>query len=143
MLVIFSVAFPLLVMVTVCGTEVVPVCCETKVRGVEESVTAGAGTTSPIADSGTVCGESLALSVKVILADLAPVAEGVKTIPELQLAPPASVPPQPLVKTKFAALVPVTVIEVIVSEAVPIFDRVVLCEAVGLPTVIEPKVKLV
>jgi hypothetical protein len=94
--------------VTVCGTEVVPTFVAAKVRllGVRETVCNGI----PVPVSGTVCGELDALSVATRLAVAAPAAIGSNAIVSVQLAPAASEVEQVLaVNEKSLALLPVKV----------------------------------
>ena len=64
----------------------------------------------------TVCVVGLALSVTVSVAVRVPAAVGVKRMVAVQLAPAASVEPQPLVTANSVALVPLEMIEVILSD---------------------------
>jgi hypothetical protein len=94
-------------------------------------VTAGAATT-PVPLRGALCGLSLALSLRLILALRAPLADGVKVTLIAQVALAASVlgpMGQVFVWVKSAAFVPARPILVIVSSAVPLFVTVTVCAA--------------
>jgi hypothetical protein len=58
------------------------------------------------------------------LAERLPAAVGVKVAVTIQLAPAAKVLPQVVVSAKSPTFVPLIAIEVIVSEALPLFDTV-------------------
>jgi hypothetical protein len=73
---------------------------------------------------GTVCEPLEALSVKVRLAPSAPLMLGVNVVLVVQLAPAARLVPQVFVWLKSAAFVPVTVMPVMESVALPEFVRV-------------------
>ncbi len=92
-------------------------------------------------DKDTCCGEPLAESVMMSVADFAPAETGVKKMEMLQEAPTASEVPQLFDCAKSSASPPVTAIEENVTEAVPTFVRVVDCAADLLPTVRLPKTK--
>ncbi len=84
----------------------------------------------------TLCGLPEALSATERLAVRVPVAEGVKVPEMVQLAPAASVlglTGQVLVCAKSAALVPVRLMPVIESAAVPVLVRVTVCAALVVP----------
>ena len=100
---------------------------------------------TPVPDSGTVCGDPEALSVKVRLALRAPEAVGVKVTLLEQLAPDASVVTQLVVLIeKSPGLDPVRVTAEIVTElpAPEVLVVTTACEGVVLPTVVEANVKL-
>ena len=85
-----------------------------------DSVTAGAPGAVPVPLRETLCGESLALSTKVIAALNGPVVAGVKVPLSVQLDPAVKVVPQVLGNEKDDAFVPVTVMLVMSSVAVPV-----------------------
>jgi hypothetical protein len=104
----------------ICGTLVAPLCAE-KVSEVGLSETAGAGPEVPVPVRVTVCGEPAALSTTETAAVKLATEAGVKVTEIEQLAPAASEPPQVLVWAKSVGLVPVMEIELIESEADPVF----------------------
>jgi len=69
----------------------------------------------------TECGPPLALSVMVTAAVSAPAVDGVKITLMVQTALAATVPGQPFVTAKSAALAPVAATDEIVRLAVPVF----------------------
>jgi len=128
-LVMFSVAVPLFVMVTLAVALVVPV------RWLPNGTLTGANVTAdavPVPVRGTVCGLPEALSATLTLADRAPVAAGLNVIPTAQfdpafneLAPNAhAVPVVGAPRLKSPGLVPVSVMPVMFSVAVPLFVMV-------------------
>ena len=80
----------------------------------------------------TVCGEPLALSVTVRVAVCRPVAVGVKVTEMLQLSPAPSDAPQPLVVANSAAFVPVRLMVLMLSGAVPPLVRVTVWLALAV-----------
>ena len=96
MLLIVSVAVPLLVNVTGLAALVVPTVWLPKLRLVGDSVTAGALATAPVPVRLTVCGLPGALSVIVTVPVRVPVAVGVKVTLMVQLALAAKEVPQVL-----------------------------------------------
>lgn len=126
MLVMFSVAAPLFVMVTLVTALDVPVRWFPKAMLVGAKVAADA---TPVPVRGTVCGLPEASSATLILADLAPVAVGLKVTPTPQLDPAFTVPAPnaqavPVVgapRLKSPGFVPVRVMLVMFNVAVPLF----------------------
>jgi hypothetical protein len=74
------------------------------------------------------------LSVTVTAALRAPVAVGVKVTLILQLAPATTLVPQVFVWLKSPLFVPVIVMLVMVSAAVPVFESVTACAALFVLT---------
>jgi len=107
---------------------------------VADSVTGGV---SPVPLSAMVCGEVLALSVMVIVANNAPVAVGAKCPWIVQLAATARLAPQLFANTNEEAPAPVTAMLVIVTAAVPLFVTVTVCEPLEAPTVVGANERLV
>ena len=142
MLVIVSVAVPVLVMVTYCDALDVPTVTEPNDRLAAVKVTGPAGAT-PVPVSEIDCGELLALSVMVIAAVFAPAAVGAKCPCMVQLAPTARVVPQLLAKTNCDAPVPVNAMLLMVKAAVPVLLIVTDCELLVSPTEMEPNARLV
>ena len=99
-----SAEVPLLVMVTACAALAVLIAWLPKLRLVVDRVTAGV---TPVPESETDCGESLALSVRVKAAEAGPVAVGVKTMLTVHEAPGARAPEQLLHLENIEALAPV------------------------------------
>ncbi len=91
MLLIVSVAVPLLVSVTPCAALVLPTCWLLKLRLVGERVTAGA---IPVPLRLTLCGLPAALSVIETVPVRVPVAVGVNVTLIVQLAAAATDAPQ-------------------------------------------------
>ncbi len=94
MLLMLSVAVPLLVSVTACAALVVPTCWLLKVSVVLERVTAGAVAATPVPVRLTLCGLPAALSVIDTVPVRVPVAVGVKVTLMVQLAPATTEAPQ-------------------------------------------------
>jgi len=98
----------------------------------------------PVPDNGTVCGDPGASSVKVRFAALDPVACGVKVTPTSQNATGASVDPQVSEAIrKSPAFVPVRVMLVMLSVALPVLVRRVDSAAEVVDTCWLPKERLV
>src|SRR5947209_13556883 len=95
--------------------------------------------------SGTVCGLPAALSLKVRLALRAPLAEGAKRTPTVQLPLGARVTPLQLslLFKKSSGLAPPNPTAVIVSAAEPVLVSVTDCGALMVPTGWPAKSKLV
>ncbi len=91
MLLMLSVAVPLLVSVTACAALVVPTCWLLKVSVLLDNVTAGA---IPVPLRLTLCGLFGALSVIDTVPVRVPVAVGVKVTLMVQLAPATTEAPQ-------------------------------------------------
>ena len=104
------------------------------------SVTVGfttdAATAVPVVPAVTVPIEVTTLTVAVLV----PVALGLKLTEMLHDPPTASEVPQVFVRGKSVALVPVIVIEVMVSVAVPGLESVTVCVALVDPTFVEANV---
>ena len=83
------------------------------------------------------------MSVIEIAADSTPVAAGVKWPWMVQLAPPATLVPQPFANTNEDASVPVTSMLVTVRGAVPVLVSVTDCDALVAPTFTVPNDRLV
>ena len=139
-LVIVTVAVPVLVITTVCDALSVATSVEGNVRLLADRVT---GAFSPVPLSAIVCGEPFALSVMVTAAIAAPLAVGAKCPWMEQFAPTASIVPQLLANKNSVAFVPVTAMLVNVSAAVPLLVSVTDCDALLSPTVVAGNVRLV
>jgi hypothetical protein len=96
----------------------------------------------PVPVKLTNCGLVLALSLIVIVADLAPDAVGEKVTVMVQLLLAATGLPHVLLWAKSPALVPVTTTELTVSVAFPVLFTVTLCEVLVVPTDCPEKVRL-
>lgn len=108
------------------------------------SVTPVVGVT-PVPERGTLCGLPPALSVILTVALREPATEGENVTLIVQLAPDASVAGlsgQLADSAKSAAFVPPTAILLIVSGAVPLLVRVIVCAALVVPTFWLPKLAL-
>jgi hypothetical protein len=140
MLVMLIATEPVLVMVTICGALLVPCGMVPNATLAGETVAVGI---APVPERGTVCGLPAALSVNERLALRVPAAEGVKITLMVQLALGLKLEPQLLVSEKSAAFVPVTVILVSEREETPVFVSVTGCEALGEPTAVVAKERLV
>lgn len=86
-----------------------------------------------------MCGLPAALSVIVTAPLRVPVAVGVNLTLILQLDPTVTDEPHVVVREKL----PLAAMLLIFSAAVPVFLNVTLCEGLVVPTVCEPKLKLV
>jgi hypothetical protein len=107
---------------------------------VGESVAVGL---TPVPVRGTVCGLPTALSARERLALRAPAADGVNITLMAQLAPALRLEPQVLVSAKSAAFAPVTVTLVSDIVELPVFVSVTDWDALGEPTALFPKERLV
>lgn len=112
---------PVLVTLTVWGALVEPQRTVPKLILVGDRVTAGA---VPVPVKAMVCGEPAALSVITMLAVRVPVAVGLKTTVNVQLALTARVPEQPHDNTKSPGFAPLRTTELMTSGAVPVFFTV-------------------
>jgi hypothetical protein len=131
MLVMASVALPVLVKVTLCEALVVPTSWLPNDKLVADSETV---VLTPVPPSEMLCGEPVALSVMVMAAVNGPTAAGVKCPWIEQFAPAARLVPQLLENTNEDASVPVTTMLVIDSAEVPVLVNVTLCEALVVLT---------
>jgi len=136
MLVIFRAAVPVFFNVPLCDALVVPTTCAANVKLVVDRLTMG---TVPVPFRLTMCGLPAASSVIVTAPVRIPVAVGVNLTLILQLDPAVSDEPHVVVSEKS----PLTAMLVIFSAAVPVFFNVTLCDALVVPTLREPKLKLV
>ena len=93
MLVMLSVALPILFSVTVWGALVAPTAWLPKARLAVDKFTTGPAADVPVPVRLTVCGVFAALSVKVIVPVRVPVAVGVNVTLIVQLAPTATLLP--------------------------------------------------
>jgi hypothetical protein len=98
---------------------------------------------APVPDSVTFCGLPAALSLTLSAAVRVPVIVGWKVILIVQLAPATSELPQVCVCPKSPALVPVIAMPVMLKVVVPTFVSVTVMAALVVPTVTDPKFKLV
>lgn len=91
----------------------------------------------------TCCGEPTALSVTKTTAERGPVVVGLNVTPKWQLAPAARVAVQVWFATmNEEAFVPEETPEVRLTEVLPVFVRVIVCEAEVDPTLVVGKVRL-
>src|SRR5882724_11534491 len=127
MLLMVSVALPLLVSVTVCGVLVVPICWLGKVTMVGEKLTL-----APIAVPlrATLWGDPAALSAITIAPLRAPRDVGVKVTERVQLPAAETLVAQSSVSAKS----PVVVIEEIESDALPMLRSRSVCGWLATPT---------
>jgi hypothetical protein len=93
--VISSVVVPLLVTVTLCAADVVPLAVDANVRLALLRVTEGFATPVPV--SVAICGVPGAVSETLSVAFSAPAEAGLNATKTVQLAPPASDVPQVLI----------------------------------------------
>jgi hypothetical protein len=98
---------------------------------------------APVPVSEIDCGLFAALSDTVRLADRLPVVDGLNVTDTEQDAPAASVLPQVVVRVKSAGFAPETAMLEIVNAAAPEFVRVTDFDELAVPTVCEPKLRLV
>src|SRR5690242_4372483 len=109
--------------------------CDPKPRLLGDDTRSGVGAPVPLSD--TCCGLPAPLSVKLRLALLVPAACGANRTSTVQLEPIPTVPPPagqvpPTASAKSAAFVPVTVIPVTLSAALPLFVSVTLSGALDV-----------
>ena len=98
---------------------------------------------APVPLRVTECGEPEAESLNVREALRAPAALGVKVTATVQLLPAARLLPQVLLlTTKSPTFVPVTAMLLIESAALPVFDNVIVCAALVVPTFWLPKFRV-
>ena len=134
MLLILSVALPVLERVAACAAAVVPVVA-VKLSDAGESVAIGADAAAPVPVRATVCGESDALSATESVAAKLAAAAGVKVTEMEQFAPAASELPQVLVSLKSFGFVPAMVMPLMESAVLPVLLSVTLCAALVVPVV--------
>jgi hypothetical protein len=131
------------VMAWVAAEEPTAVLANVNVAGVR--LTAGAGAT-PVPESAAVCGEPLALSATLTVAESAPVAAGLKVTVMLQLDPAATLVPQVLVWENDVGFVPAMLMPCPVpfrlSAPVPVFLSEMAWVAAEEPTVVLAKVRV-
>jgi hypothetical protein len=96
----------------------------------------------PVPLSEAVCGDPAALSATLTVAVKAEPESGVKVTETVQFVPAASVVPQLVVSAKSAGLAPARVMPEMVSAALPVLERVSVCGAVVLPTLVVAKVSV-
>jgi len=126
--VIVMAAVPLFFTVTTCATVLDPTVVEANVRLAGDSVTTGAVAAAPVPVSVTLCGEPVALSAIETDPVSAPAVAGLNSTETVQVAPIASEVPQVVADfINELASVPVTVSEVTVRAAVPLFFTVTNC----------------
>ncbi len=134
---IVRVSVPVFVSVTVCAAVEVPRAVAANVSVEGERDTVGA---VPVPDRDMVCGEEAALSLTLSVAVRAPLAVGLNATLIEQFAPAAKLAPQVLFSVKSDALAPPTVTLEIVSDAVPVFVKVAICDPLVVPTACAAKV---
>lgn len=132
--------FPLFVTVTVCAALALPTVWPAKVSDVALKV---AVARLPVPLSATLCGEPDALSAMLNAAVRAPAVLGENATEMVQLPATATLAPQVFVWLKLLAFVPVSAIEAIANEAVPVLVRVTVCAVLEVPTVCPAKVSAV
>jgi len=109
---------------------------------VGERVAMGAGAVEPVPVRDADCGEPAALSVTLRVAVKVVADAGLNVTEMLQVEEAASDVPQMLVWVKSAGLVPVIRMPVILSVALPAFERVMFCEEAVVPTLVVGKVRV-
>jgi len=127
----FSTALPVLVIVTLIGDAVVFTRVLGKVTAVAENVATGA---IPLPPKDTVCGLPEALSATFSVAPKVIADAGVKVTVMVHVAEAASVAPQVLDSAKSVGFVPVIVMPVIVRVLLPGLDNVVDNPVAVVPT---------
>lgn len=137
-----SAAFPLLVRVKVCAGLVEPTVMLPKlaVAGVSAAWAVEAAGVVPL--RVTVWGEPEALSATETVALASPATVGAKVTERVQLAPASNVELQLFVWVNSLALVPVMLMPVMLSVALPGLDRVIVCAVLVVATVTLVKDKL-
>lgn len=141
MLVTFNGEVPVLVRVTAWAWLVVPLAVEAKVSEAGLTVTESAAVPVPL--SATVCGEPLAVSATLRVAFRAAAEAGLKDTKTPQLAPAASVAPHECNCRNDVGLVPAIVIELRVTDRVPVFFTVTSCAALVVPDTVFGNVRAV
>jgi hypothetical protein len=136
MLEIVMVAVPVFVSVTVRAALVVLIAWEPNEMDASDSEATGP---APVPDRATACGLPVALSLILSVAVRLPTAVGRNVTLTVQLPPAARELPQVVVREKFDAFVPPTVMLEIVSDAVPVFRRVSVLAGLADPTARVPK----
>src|SRR5580658_7852574 len=136
MLLSVSVPVPEFVSVAVWELEVVPTFTFPKFSDAGASVPVAE---TPVPLRAIVCVVGFALSVMVTEGVAVPLANGVNVTVTVQLAPTARLVPHVFVTPNHVASVPVIVIEVKVSVAVPVFVIVEVCGALLVFTFWLPK----
>jgi hypothetical protein len=121
---VFNIPRPVFVRVTVLALLIVKTTWSGKVRLLGENITAG-NTPAPV--SGSDCGLPGALSAMLTAAVFVPVIEGVKVTLMLQLPPAGTDVPQVFVSVKLPRLVPVTLMDVMVSVPLPVLVKAETC----------------
>jgi hypothetical protein len=134
---VIEVVVLLLVMVMVCAALVVPTLWLLNVRLAGES-----WTKVPVPVNDTVWGLPLALSVMERLAVRLFLFVGVKVTLRVQLDPAATLVPQVFVWLKSPLFVPVIVMLVMLSDAVPVLDKVTTWAALLVPSNWVPNVSV-
>jgi hypothetical protein len=134
---------PVFLMVTSCAAVVTPAGVDANVRLAGDKLTlSAAAVAAPV--SATVCGEPVALSATERLPVKVPAAVGLNSTETVHVAPAANDVVQVFAEIRYEdALVPVSVSEVRVTAAVPVFFTVTVCAADVEPTVVEAKVSAV
>ena len=139
-----SVLVPELESTVLIEVAVLPTVVLGKERVVGVRMACGASEAVPVPDNTAVWGEPAALSATDIDAVKVAADAGVKVTEIMHVAAAARVAPQVLAEmAKSAVLAPVTVIPVMLSVAVPGFDRTVLIEVEVLPTAVLGKARVV
>ena len=139
MLVMFSVAVPLFVSVTVCAMLGIETVTFPKDKVVGFRVTDGTGAATPVPESAALLGLLEALVRNVSEADLPPSADGVNVTLTVQLRLAARLAPQVFTEiAKSPAFAPLSETLVIVTVAGPVFVSVAVCEALVPATTILP-----
>ena len=136
-----KVTLPVLVSVTVCGTVVAAMfsCPNARLEAERLRVVAGV---NPVPFKLTVCGLPLALSLTRSEALREPAAAGAKVTEIVQLPLTPTPLPQSFVWAKSAAFVPLSPMLDIVSEVLPVSERVTLCAVLVLPVLCWANVRL-
>jgi hypothetical protein len=135
-----TVALPLLVMVTVLADAVLPTFSSPNASEVGLTLmVAPELPVVPVPVKATVCGDPVALSVMLMLADFAPLETGLKVTDTVQLALAARLEPHLDDKPKSSAWPPVNLMEAIDTAAVPLLVRVTDLAADDVPVVSLPK----
>jgi len=128
-LLIFKVALPELVTVTVWAVLVVPTFWPANVRLPVDRPTAAP---VPVPVKVALCGLPLALSETLTVPVRLPMAAGVKVTLIVQLPPAATEVPQVLVWAKSLAFVPPTEMAAIDRLAPPVLVRVIVCTGLAV-----------
>lgn len=142
LLMLMMVVFPFVNVATFCP-PLFPIATDAHAMPDGEAEVLPAGAAAPVPESVTDCGLLAAESVKLSEALRVPVAPGLNTTATVQLPDAARLAPHVVLDTeKSAALAPVTVMLVMVTDELTLPDKVTGCVALADPIVVLGNVRL-